>query len=137
MCHNIITFDARLTNRYEVFGDEAVLPVLSVPLPPPLALVLSLLPVALPLLAPLVLPLDLGQLPLPRRQTRLGQQQLLQTMLRPRLVNRYMRFRHQPIFLESKYDLKPAIMIAFRWNSLDFTSSTSLTTNLAQRRFDL
>ena len=80
MCHNIITFDARLTNRYEVFGDEAVLPMLSVPLPPPLALVLSLLPVALPLLAPLVLPLDLGQLPLPRRQNRLGQQQLLQTV---------------------------------------------------------
>ena len=47
------------TNRYEVFGDEAVLPVLAVALPPPLALVLPLLAVPLPLLPPLVLPLHL------------------------------------------------------------------------------
>merc|ERR1719471_1483597 len=66
--------------RYEVFGDESVLPVLAVALPPPLALVLPLLAVPLPLLPPLVLTLNLRQLPLPRRrwrQGRLGEQQLL------------------------------------------------------------
>ena len=67
------------TNRYEVFGDEPVLPVLAVSLPPPLALVLALLAVPLPLLPPLVLPLNLRQLPLPRRRRQggLGEQQLL------------------------------------------------------------